>query len=63
MSQCKRTNFEKSQDIIGRDVGIGIYNMESWDKKILNVKLVQNQNQSHDNVEGNQDNIDHIKTD
>ena len=35
LSQHRRTQFEKSQDIIDEEVGIGSFNMESLDTNIL----------------------------
>ena len=57
LDQCKRTKFEKSQEIIDGEVGIGICNMESWNKNILETKLVQNEKHYCDNIENNQDDI------
>ena len=57
LNEYKQTRFEKLQEIIDREVRIGIYNMESWNKNILETKLVQNEKHYCDNIENNQDDI------
>ena len=60
MSQYKRTCFEKSQNIIDEEVGIGIFNMESCDDEISKVALLHNTKDRCDNDEDIRENIDEM---